>query len=111
MVSEHFSVAEMACRHCGRVTVSCELMAMLEKLRRIIGQPLPIRSGYRCARHNRSVGGAARSQHVLGRAADLPRGLVLPGHAVEAGARGIGTAGPWVVHVDVRTGPTARWRY
>lgn len=101
----------MACKHCGALDVSCELMAALEELRRIIGRPLPIVSGYRCARHNKAVGGARRSQHVLGRAADLPAGLVTVDQALAAGFRGLGLKRSSVVHVDVRPGDVTRWEY
>jgi uncharacterized protein YcbK (DUF882 family) len=44
---------------------------MLEELRGVWGRPLVITSGYRCERHNIAVGGALRSLHRLGRAADI----------------------------------------
>lgn len=111
MISEHFSHEEMACKHCGVAKVSCELMAALERLRARLGRPLPIVSGYRCARHNRDVGGAPRSQHCRGTAADLPVGRVAVSQAEAAGFTGIGTRRGWVTHVDVRPGPPARWTY
>lgn len=77
----------------------------------LIERPLPIVSGYRCAIHNRAVGGAPRSQHRLGTAADVPEGLVTVEQALMAGFRGIGSRGIWAVHLDVRPGRLARWRY
>lgn len=47
------------------------LMERLESLRRAVGYPLVIRSGYRSPTHNRNVGGATRSQHLYGKAADI----------------------------------------
>jgi len=44
---------------------------ILEPARAIIGAPIIITSGYRCATLNRLIGGAARSQHMLGEAADF----------------------------------------
>jgi uncharacterized protein YcbK (DUF882 family) len=112
MLSEHFSEDELRCKcGCGSVQVTCSLLQLLEDLRERIGRPLPIVSGYRCPRHNRRVGGARRSQHVLGTAADLPVGYVTAAQAASCGARGVGTKGPWAVHVDVREGPIAAWRY
>lgn len=111
MISSHFSAVEMGCHHCGRHEVSCQLMAALERLRDLIDRPLPIVSGYRCVRHNASVGGARRSQHVLGRAADLPYGIVTKAQALQAGFTGLGTKGGYVTHVDVRDGPVTVWKY
>lgn len=44
---------------------------ILDPLREAYGKPITVSSGYRCARLNRAVGGAARSQHLTGQAADL----------------------------------------
>lgn len=110
-LSEHFVEKEFACRHCGRVRVDPHLVQHLEKLRRIVGRPLRIVSGYRCPEWNRRVGGARGSLHLLGQAADIPAGYATPLQARRAGFVGIGVAGKWATHVDVRTGPPARWWY
>jgi hypothetical protein len=47
------------------------LAAGLEAVRKLLGAPLEISSGYRCAALNESVGGSSASQHVLGLAADF----------------------------------------
>lgn len=44
---------------------------ILEPLRRFVGQPIVISSGYRCSQLNIKVGGAYASQHTLGEAADI----------------------------------------
>lgn len=48
----------------------------LEPLRKEYGEPLGILSGYRCRQHNEYVGGASRSMHMSGKAADpaVPKG-------------------------------------
>lgn len=110
-LTDHFSSDEFACRHCGAERVSCELLDCLEKLRAIIGhRPIRIVSGHRCARHNKAVGGAPRSRHLIGDAADIEPRVATPEQARRAGARGIGTRGPWVVHLDMRPTP-ATWTY
>ena len=49
---------------------------VLEPARAMLGVPLVIASGYRCATLNRLVGGAPQSQHMLGEAADfIPKNL------------------------------------
>lgn len=43
---------------------------IMEPLRHIIGVPIVVTSGYRCPQLNMAIGGAARSQHMLGQACD-----------------------------------------
>lgn len=109
-LSPHFTDREFRCRHCGEVRVSPHLVAHLERLRTIVGRPCHIVSGYRCPEHNRAVGGATSSQHLLGTAADLRSGYATLAQAEAAGFTGIGRQGRWAVHVDVRPTP-ARWYY
>lgn len=74
--SAHFSFAEFRCKCGGRystcrgVLVRRELLASLEVYRHAVGA-VSIVSGYRCASHNRAVGGASQSQHLYGAAADV----------------------------------------
>ena len=111
-LSPHFSRSEFRCRHCRALAGPArELVQLLERIRALQGKPLVVVSGYRCAVHNTAVGGASRSQHLLGNAADIPRGRATEEQALELGARGVGLSGRWAVHVDVRTGPRAVWRY
>lgn len=70
-VSPHFKLREFQCRCCGAVKLSPELLAMLELVRAAWGGPLVITSGYRCPSHNKAIGGAARSLHMSGVAADI----------------------------------------
>jgi zinc D-Ala-D-Ala carboxypeptidase len=44
---------------------------ILEPLRKYIGRPIVISSGYRCAEVNKRVGGQPTSQHLKGQAADI----------------------------------------
>lgn len=43
----------------------------MEKVRKILGYPINISSGYRSPELNKAVGGASNSQHVLGEAVDF----------------------------------------
>ncbi len=115
-LSNHFSTAEFACRHCGRAEVSPALVRELERLRVLARAPIRIVSGYRCPEHNRIVGGAQSSRHLIGSAADI----TIPGYtmaevyvlAEQVSAFTRGGIGIYPesgsVHVDVRTAP-ARW--
>lgn len=87
------------------------LIRRLELLRAALGRPIPIVSGYRCPVHNARVGGAKDSQHVYAAAADIPAQLCTLDAARRVGFTGVGTHGPWAVHVDVRDGPFTHWRY
>lgn len=44
---------------------------ILQPLRDVLKYPIHVNSGYRCPRTNTSIGGAARSQHLTGHAADI----------------------------------------
>ena len=116
-----FTVREFRCRDGSDVVMIDEsLVVLLQCIREHFGKPITITSGYRTAAHNKSVGGAKSSQHLLGRAADIQVACVsvedvaayaeslLPGwggvgrYPVKAGrAKG------WV-HVDTRPNKS-RW--
>ncbi len=70
-VAPHFLLREFQCRCCGCVRLSPLLLERLEALRCALDRPVVVTSGYRCPAHNASVGGAARSLHMTGRAADI----------------------------------------
>ena len=44
---------------------------VLEPLRKAMGEPIKIGSGFRCQQLNKAVGGVSNSQHLKGQAADL----------------------------------------
>ena len=48
---------------------------VLEPLRKRFGKPIYVNSGYRCPELNRAVGGAIKSYHQYGRAADIVAGV------------------------------------
>lgn len=105
-LSPHFSASEFRDHRDGSlIGPDPQLLSVLECLRAIDGRPLSIVSGYRSPATNRAVGGAPRSQHLLGRAADIQGGRFTVAQAVACGARGIGHCDGWVVHVDVRRVP------
>jgi uncharacterized protein YcbK (DUF882 family) len=111
-LSAHFSYREMVPIDTpGRPHIDHRLIEVLEAIRAFDGRPLRIVSGYRSPAHNKRVGGALRSQHLYGRAADIPAGRATVEQAARAGAVGIGSRGGWAVHVDTRPGPPARWKY
>jgi len=62
-----------------------ELAKNLEVIRAYYDKPIKVNSGYRSLNHNKSVGGSVKSQHLLGKAADL----VIEGITPEQLANGI----------------------
>jgi len=113
-LSANFSVAEFAC-HDGSdsVLISVELVALLQKIRDRFGKPVTINSAYRTAAWNSKQGGAPKSQHLLGMAADISIAGVSPltiaqyAEFLQPGAGGIGVYKTFT-HVDVRDART-RW--
>lgn len=72
--TEHFKVSEFACKCCGKNEIKQEVIDMCEKIRKKIGAPVHVNSGYRCEKHNAEVGGVKGSNHTKGLAADLSCG-------------------------------------
>lgn len=70
-LSPSFRVREFGCKGSDVVLLDEELVVLLQCIREHFGKPLHITSGYRTAAHNKSVGGAKSSQHLLGKAADI----------------------------------------
>jgi uncharacterized protein YcbK (DUF882 family) len=113
-LSKHFNSTEFHCRCCGCLHpkgVPKDLIDILEEVRENYGKAVHINSGYRCPKHNKSVGGATGSQHMKGTAADFYMTGVDPA-AVFADLNqnwegGLGKYDTFT-HIDVR-GSHARW--
>jgi len=78
-LTAHFECREFDCK-CGCTPTLHDraLSRKLEQLRRDLGAPLTITSGYRCEKHNKAVGGSSGSRHVTGCAADIKCAAVNP---------------------------------
>lgn len=70
-ISKYFRARELMCPCCGKCTINADLLMLLDEIRYIIGEPIYVTSGCRCEKHNKEVGGARNSQHLLGKAADI----------------------------------------
>jgi len=68
---EFFRPEEFICPCCHAGQIAASLAYFLDELRRAWNMPIIVNSGWRCARHNREVGGAERSRHLIGCAADI----------------------------------------
>lgn len=94
-----------------------ELAKNLEVLRSHLKTPIHITSGYRSKEHNAKIGGALRSFHVLGMAADIQVAGMKPEQVAKAielliadnkiKEGGLGIYRTWI-HYDIR-GTKARW--
>ena len=112
--SANFKVKEFACHGtgcCDTVTIDTALVDILQNIRDHFGKPVNVNSGYRCAVHNKNVGGTSGSYHTKGKAADITVVDVAPAevakYAESIGVKGIGlyetAADGFFVHVDTRT--------
>jgi zinc D-Ala-D-Ala carboxypeptidase len=110
----NFLPEEFDCKGTGKYFHNPELLDYVQTLRTRVGRPFSINSAYRDPEHNRRVGGATKSQHLLGNAVDI----ALEGHdrkqllrmAIDLGAKGIGF-GRTFLHVDLRPGPQKVFTY
>jgi uncharacterized protein YcbK (DUF882 family) len=94
---------------CGSDHVQLELVIILQNIRDYFNKPVTVTSGVRCVKHNTRVGGAKKSKHLTGEAADIKIAGVSP-NAIAAvannilGHRGGVKAYPTFTHVDIRKG-------
>lgn len=74
-LTKNFKTSEFHCHcknsSCIETVIDESLYVVLQFIRNFTGYPVIINSGYRCKLHNTSCGGANRSQHLLGKAADI----------------------------------------
>jgi len=112
-LSKNFKSTEFDCHGdgcCTTTEVDPKLVTYLQTIRDHFGKAVNISSGYRCATHNKSVGGAVGSRHTKGQAADIYINGVTPleiaRYAEQLGILGIGLyetdEDGHFVHVDTR---------
>lgn len=70
-----FRKEEFRCICCGQLpceeNIEALVVNVLDPARERLELPIKVNSGYRCPKHNAEVGGAVRSQHLKGEAADI----------------------------------------
>lgn len=111
-LTSSFKVREFACNDGSDVIlIHPALPSVLQNIRNQFGKPIIINSGYRTPEYNKKVGGATRSQHCYGTAADIVVDGVSPASVAAAAEKalkemdypgGIGLYKSFV-HVDVRS--------
>jgi zinc D-Ala-D-Ala carboxypeptidase len=107
-----FSPQEIACKGTGSLAINEDALDKLQALRDKLGRPILLTSAYRSAEHNKRVGGAKNSQHMLGIAFDVRMENQDP-QKFEAAARAVGFTGfgyypkQGFMHID--TGAKRSW--
>ena len=107
-ISENFNSAEFDCHGkgcCRETVIDLEMVDILQEIRNHFGKAVTVNSGYRCKTHNTAVGGARKSKHLSGMAADIVVKGVEPievaKYAESIGVKGIGLYS-WGCHIDSR---------
>ena len=115
VMMEYFKPREFACQDgSDRILIAPELVDILHEIREHFNSPVMITSGYRTESHNKKVGGAKKSMHLDGRAADIVVKNVSPSKVAAYAERlmpekgGIGEYRTFV-HIDVRK-EKSRWK-
>lgn len=106
----NFSPDELRCRHTGALLAVPSFLSRLQALRKALGFPFPISSGYRHSSHPAERHKSQPGAHTLGRAVDIAvagvQALAIVERARAFGFTGIGvsqpngSAGPRFVHLD-----------
>lgn len=107
-ISENFNSTEFDCHGngcCRETVIDLEMVDILQEIRNHFGKAVTVNSGYRCKTHNTAVGGARKSKHLSGMAADIVVKGVEPievaKYAESIGVKGIGLYS-WGCHIDSR---------
>lgn len=107
--AKNFKISEFASKDGGGLPkggMDSTLITKLEQLRyNLGGKALVINSGYRTPSHNKAVGGASKSQHLYGKAADIVVRGVKPSAVYKAADKLFNGVGKYntFTHVDTRS--------
>ena len=113
-LSKNFKVSEFKCNDgSDTVLISDKLVDLLQNIRNHFGAAVTINSAYRTESYNKKIGGATKSQHVNGTAADIvvkgatPLEVAQYVEHIMPDSGGIGVYQSFT-HVDVRAN-RSRW--
>lgn len=113
-LSKNFKVSEFKCNDgSDTVLISDKLVGLLQNIRNHFGAAVTINSAYRTESYNKKIGGATKSQHVNGTAADIvvkgatPLEVAQYVEHIRPDSGGIGVYQTFT-HVDVRAN-RSRW--
>lgn len=108
-------IKKFVCPDCGACEMNKDFMNALQTIQFGMGEGLVVTSGFRCAIHNKAIGGSPTSKHLLGLAADIAcpdaeKRMILVSLAVRNRIKGIGI-GKTFTHLDMRTDTPVLWTY
>ncbi|MEM9784294.1 MAG: D-Ala-D-Ala carboxypeptidase family metallohydrolase [Pseudomonadota bacterium] len=96
---------EIACNGTGAILVVPPALFALQRLRADLAAPVALNSAYRSPSHNRAVGGATWSKHLMGIAFDVKDSTAYSREDLIAAARRAGFTGfgnyPTFLHIDL----------
>lgn len=109
-VSEHFLLGEFASK-CGsnQILLHHALITGVQAIRTATGGALRINSGYRSPSHNASVGGSAKSLHMIGLAADISSDTHSPEQLAHIASKLGMVARPYRTFCHVDVGQPRTW--
>lgn len=113
-IAKNFQYKEFDCHGqgcCSTTIIDEKLVEYVQQIRDHFGKPVTITSSYRCEVHNRRVGGATKSYHMKGQAADIvvqgASSREVAKYAESIGILGIGlyetSKDGYFTHIDTRT--------
>jgi uncharacterized protein YcbK (DUF882 family) len=120
-LTANFNISEFMCHDGTPVPdqYECNVIVLaqnLQVLRDHLGEPITVMSGYRTPEWNARVGGAAKSQHKLAKAADLVTRVKTPKQLhtiieklIKDGKMKNGGLGLYKSFVHYDIGPVRRW--
>ncbi len=120
-LTKNFNSNEFDCKcklaTCKQTLIDMDHVANMQALRERIGKSITQTCGYRCAAHNKAVGGVSNSQHTLGYASDIVVPGLTPNQVADLAEpifNGLGRYDTFT-HVDSRAlgqkGAKARWDF
>lgn len=115
-LTKNFKSTEFDCKGkgcCSKTPIDIEMLGYAQVIRNHFDAPVTVNSGYRCAKHNKNVGGVSNSKHCDGMAMDIavkgvsPAKVAAFAETIMPKNGGIGIYKSFV-HIDVRE-TKSRW--
>ena len=121
-ITKNFYLDEFECRDKTDIPLDVfhnilELAEQMQKIRDLVGESITVNSGFRSPDYNKKIGGASKSQHLLGKACDFTVKGLTPYQVadqledlMQGGSLINGGLGEYdtFTHYDIRINP-ARW--
>ena len=110
-LGDNFVLGEFASKDgADEILIHPACLVLLDHFREKWGKPISINSGYRSPSHNKKIGGATNSYHVLGMAQDIDVFGVKPIEVAEYAETLVGGVGRYNTFTHIDVGPLRRWK-